>query len=239
MKPLVFLHGWGQSQQIWWQQKDAFPEALFLNLAGHGGRAEADDWVLDVVQQLPDEPVTLLGWSLGGMVAMRLAHAYPERVASLILCNSSPSFCSRSDWQYGCDAALVHDFRQGIARAEAKTMGRFFALMFHDVTMERRTYQTIARHAIDKQHLVTSQTLLQGLKLLEHWDLRPILADIKQPTLVIHSSNDAVIPVEAGQYLAQNIAGARFENISDAGHAPFLTHPQHFHEILESWCPTC
>jgi len=40
--PLVFLHGWGQSQQIWYAQKKHFHDAFFINLAGHGGRDDTD-----------------------------------------------------------------------------------------------------------------------------------------------------------------------------------------------------
>ncbi len=238
MKPLVLLHGWGQSSQIWYSQHAAFPNAHALNLAGHGGRAVADDWLEDVMQQLPDEPVTLLGWSLGGMLAMRLAHTYPERIAALVLCNTTPSFCRRSDWNHGCDNAVWQEFQQGMQQAEAKTLGRFFALMFHGCPLERRAYQEIARHAVDKQHPPSKHTLLHGLHILEHWDLRHELAQIHQPTLVIHSANDAVIPVAAGQYLAQTIDQASIQLLPDAGHAPFLTHPKTFHNILESWCLT-
>ena len=223
---LVFLHGWGQSQQVWFEQKKQYPDAYFLNLAGHGGRLDSDDCLQDVIQQCPEQPFTLLGWSLGGMLAMRLAHQYPERIKALILLNTTPSFRQRDDWLYGCDAQTLAAFEQGIATQESKAMRRFFALMLQGEHVSRETYRNITKQAIDQQHPPSSFALKQGLNILSTWDLRSMLPDMIQPTCVIHGQQDAVIPVQAGKYLAEHIPDADFFSIAEAGHAPLLTHSQ-------------
>ncbi|MDQ6953213.1 MAG: alpha/beta fold hydrolase [Mariprofundaceae bacterium] len=223
---LVFLHGWGQSQKIWYAQKKQYPDACFLNLPGHGGRLDADDCLQDVMQQCPKQPFILIGWSLGGMLAMRLAVQYPERIQALVLANTTPSFRQRDDWLHGCDAPTLTAFEQGIAKHERKTMRRFFALMFQGEHLSQEAYRNITKQAIDKQHSPSSYALKQGLNILSRWDLRSILPYITQPTCVIHGQQDAVIPVQAGQYLAKHIPDADYFPMDKAGHAPFLTHSQ-------------
>jgi len=233
---LVFLHGWGQSQKIWYAQKKQYPDACFLDLPGHGGRLNADACLQDVMQQCPkQQPFILIGWSLGGMLAMRLAVQYPERIKALILVNSTPSFRQRDDWLYGSDTPTFTAFEQGLATQASKTMRRFFALMFQGENLARETYRHIAEQGIDKQHPPSSYALKQGLHILSAWDLRSILPYITQPTCVIHGQQDAVIPVQAGQYLAKHIPDADFFPIDKAAHAPFLTHSSILANIVTSF----
>ncbi|MCF7821685.1 MAG: alpha/beta fold hydrolase, partial [Mariprofundaceae bacterium] len=128
--PMVFLHGWGQSRQVWQKQQAFFPDATFLNLPGHGGAVDASDWVTSISGQLPESPCMLIGWSLGGILAMNVALQHPEKVASLVLVSTTPSFCSKQGWVHGCSDELFQASRSGIEWNSAKTMGRFFALMF-------------------------------------------------------------------------------------------------------------
>jgi len=235
---LVFLHGWGQSKQVWFEQQSTFPQAYYLNLPGHGSQPVSDDWLRDIHARCTDTPFTLVGWSLGGMLAMQLADTYPESVRSLVLVNSTPRFRQADDWQHGCDAPTFQAFEQGLAGNESKTMSRFFALMFQDTSLSRSIYNHIARQAVDRTHPVDSTALQHGLMLLSQLDLRPTLAEIKQPTLILHGQQDSVIPVQAGQYLAEHISSTHWQSFEDCGHAPFLTHSQAFNSILESWCQT-
>ncbi|MDQ6991653.1 MAG: alpha/beta fold hydrolase [Mariprofundaceae bacterium] len=230
--PLVFLHGWGQSQQIWFEQKKQYPDAYFLNLSGHGGRLDADDCLEDVMQQCPQQAFTLVGWSLGGMLAIRLAVQYPSRIKALILLSSTPSFSQRDDWLYGCDAQTLMNFEQGLLQHEKKTMKRFFSLMFQGEILSRETYRSLESQSIDSQHFPSSHALKQGLNMLVTWDLRSILPKITQATCVIHGQKDAIIPAQAGQYLAQHIPHADYVLIDEAAHAPFLTQPQRLADIF-------
>jgi len=237
MNTCVFVHGWGQSSQIWYQQRQHFPQATYLNLPGHGDRPYCEQWLEDIMQQCPKTPFTLIGWSLGGMLAIRLAQQYPECIRQLVLFNSTPLFCQHASWRHGSKPEWLHHIQHAVQHHDMNMMNRFFALMFHQTNISRRTYQHIARHAVDKQHPPSPNALLHGLNILEQWDLREVLTQITQPTLLIHGEQDAVIPVEASQYMAQHLPHATHHIIAGAGHAPFLTHAEICHNILESWCP--
>jgi pimeloyl-ACP methyl ester carboxylesterase len=70
--------------------------------------------------------------------------------------------------------------------------------------------------------------LITALGALQDTDLRGHLKDIKIPVLVIHGSSDSVCPIEAGKYLAEEIAGAELKVYDKAGHALFVTNRAQF-----------
>jgi len=234
--PLVFLHGWAQSRQIWQRQQQAFPGATFFKLPGHGGAADSDDWITSIASQLPESPSIIVGWSLGGMIAMQLALNYPEKVAALVLVSSTPDFCSRQGWDHGCSNDLFNAFRSGIESNTVKTMNRFFALMFQGDEISRQEYNEIAHSAIDKVNQPSEAGLKKGLEYLESLDLRQQLNRIAQPTLVMHGDGDAIIPVGAGLHLAESMVNSCWHLFEQCGHAPFLTQSETFNEALEAWC---
>lgn len=238
--PLVFLHGWGQSARIWFQQHSAFPGACYLNLPGHGGNndAPASEWVGTLAAALPDTPAVLVGWSLGGMLALDFTKRFPERVAALALVSTTPGFRQQPGWEHGCDDQLFAEFEQAAKAQTAKIMSRFFALMLHGDDLARSDYNGLARQGIDRQNPASKAGLEAGLSLLATMDLRSDLATMVLPVLVMHGEQDAVVPVGAGRALASALPNSRFQSFSPCGHAPFLTQPQSFNRTLEAWCQT-
>ncbi len=238
MTPLVFIHGWGQSKQIWHQQQAQFPNAIFLNLPGHGGEPDSADWLKTLANQLPSKPCILVGWSLGGMLSMQLALAYPEHIKALALVSSTPCFSQKDNWAHGCSHKVLQEFQQGIEQQAAKTMSRFFALMFHGEGMERKQYNHIAHVAVNRGNPTSAQGMQEGLRLLADLNLRHDISNITQPTWIAHGEQDAIIPVQASAFLAKHIPHSTLHHFDNCGHAPFLTQTKTFHCLLESWCHT-
>lgn len=240
IKP-VFLHGWGQSASAWFRQRDSFGDACFLNLPGHGGTPETTDWVTWLAGRLPDAPFILIGWSLGGMLALKVAaqaNMHQNLLRGLVLVGTTPCFASRNDWPHGCAPQVLEGFQQGIEAAEAvrqRAMERFFALMLHGDALARSEYRALARQAVDRRRPPTPTALKQGLLLLQTMDLRHELGEVRVPTLVIHGENDAVVPPGAGRYLAEHIDDATWLGLPGCGHAPQMT-AKEFNNKLEAWC---
>jgi len=238
-RPIVFLHGWAQSQQIWCKQREMFPDALFLNLPGHGGAedASADQWVDIIAAQLPKEPCLLVGWSLGGMLAMQLSAAFPERIAALVLVSTTPRFKASHEWPHGSSNELFEGFSIAVSSGSPKALNRFFALMLHGEEINRSDYNAIAKAAVDREQSVSPSGLEEGLKLLEELDLRSLVTEIRQPTLLMHGDNDAVVPVEAGRWLAEQTQNPsnRQQFFDNCGHAPLLTRSEEFNQSLYTW----
>jgi len=237
---LVFVHGWGQAAQTWHAQTEYFAarrEVLSLNLPGHGGAADQPpgDWEAALLASLPSEPVVLVGWSLGGMLGLRLAHNHAARIDGLVLLSTTPCFRQQTDWEHGCAEEVFERFRESLEADALRLLDRFFALMLQGDELDRRQCLGIVRQAVDRRHPASQAGLRSGLHLLEGLDLRAALPDIRVPTLVVHGSADAVTPVGAAQYLAAHLPVATL-CILQAGHAPHLTRPQEFNQLVEEWC---
>ncbi|MDQ6993426.1 MAG: alpha/beta fold hydrolase [Mariprofundus sp.] len=237
MKPLVFIHGWAQSKQVWYQQQHAFPTAHFLNLPGHGGAADkpAATWVDYLAEALPDAPCTVVGWSLGGMLAINLAQRFPERITGLALVASTPHFTVEDDWPYGCDNTTFAAFHEAVSSTSARQLNRFFSLMLHGDGLTRSQHNQLARLAIDRSRPTSQAGLLAGLTLLAALDFRASLNTINTDLLLLHGENDAVISVESSRHIAEQRPAAEMHFFNRCGHAPFLTQPDRFNSILKQW----
>jgi pimeloyl-[acyl-carrier protein] methyl ester esterase len=236
----VFVHGWGQSAQTWHAQIKHFGvhhQVLAFNLPGHGGAPDLPDgtWEDALLAALPATPAILVGWSLGGMLALSLARMHAARLSGLVLLSSTPCFRRRPDWPHGCADEVFERFRTDLQRDATRLLDRFFALMLQGDKPDRQQYLNIVRHAVDRRHPASLAGLYHGLHLLDTLDLRSGLSDIRVPTLVVHGAADTVTPVGAARHLAERIPNATLR-IMPAGHAPHLTRPQALHEILEEWC---
>ncbi|NMG45107.1 alpha/beta fold hydrolase, partial [Aromatoleum toluvorans] len=199
---------------------------------GHGDALPAPSadlaaWSDALLPTLPERAV-LCGWSLGSLVALDLAHRHPERVARLILIGATPCFVARSGdapWPHGLDAATVAAFNASFATDPAGTQKKFIALQSLGDAQRRTVAAKLAAALADTGH-ERAAGLSCGLELLANTDLRALLAEIRQPTHLIHGAGDALMPLAAAEWLAQQLPHARLTRLDDCGHAPFLSRPQ-------------
>ena len=106
---LVLLHGWGLHSGIWSASPDSLLSLLsrdyrmtMFDLPGHGHSSDVGEpgftaTVNMIAEQMP-QSVVLLGWSLGGLLALQLACQFPHRIKALILIASNARFTRTSDW---------------------------------------------------------------------------------------------------------------------------------------------
>jgi pimeloyl-[acyl-carrier protein] methyl ester esterase len=230
-KPALFLlHGWGMNARVF----DALAERLAddfevhaLNLPGHGGRAALphntlQSWADDLAEQLP-VGAALLGWSLGGQVAMRAALDHPHRIARLILLASTPRFVMTEDWEHGMTPANLEDFGIALMADPHATLLRFLSLQTRGMPGQKALLQQL-RQTMLAAPAAEDATLAAGLILLRDTDLRAELSRLRQPTLVLHGALDTLTPVAAGRWLADTLPAAQHLELARAAHAPHLSH---------------
>jgi len=246
-RPVVLLHGWAMSGAVFDELLAAPPEGLELiavDLPGHGGAITAVEQNLDgwtecveaALAELALDSCPLLGWSLGGMLALHLADRgrfVPER---LVLVGSTPRFTVAEGWPCGVPMLQLRAMQRDLQREFRPTLERLFSLMFAPGEIDRRRYREIARFAAGPKLLPGVASAAAGLRILQHADLRGLLPEIDCPCLVMHGEHDPVIPFDAGRELARALSAARFEAIAGCGHAPFLTRPDLFRRLLAEFC---
>ncbi|MDH4310243.1 MAG: pimeloyl-ACP methyl ester esterase BioH [Gammaproteobacteria bacterium] len=228
---VVLLHGWALHGGMWgpWIEELARRARLHcIDLPGHGrsawpaGASTLRDLARAVSPHVPNG-AAVLGWSLGGMVALELARSRPGDLAALVLIATTPCFLARDDWPAGMNPGVLDGFAAGLAGDYRRTLSNFLALQTwgdENATQALRSLRT----SLDAHGEPDSQALAAGLEILRTADLRDDLATIAIPTLVIAGEHDRITPVAAGRELAARLPSARFVEVPKAGHAPFLSH---------------
>ena len=243
--PLALLHGWGMHRQLLAplaRQFDGERDTILLDLPGHGGRREdlsdLSSWLVPLAQQLEGSgaPVDLLGWSLGGMLGLALADRCPEMVRRLILVDTTPKFVCGEGWEHGLPRGQVRVLARQLKRDMIGTMKSFAALMTPLEDDGDPVWQAWSKECSHPEHLPDLQGALAGLALLQELDLRPRLAAIKAPVLVIHGERDRVTPVPAGKYLAEQLPDVVWHMVPQAGHAPFYPSFDGLASVVKEFC---
>jgi len=228
--PLFFLHGWAMTPAVWQPLIAALGTENFEchapPLPGHDGNAtdvkpSLAAWADALAPALPPA-ATVIGWSLGALLALELARTRFEHVERLILLGATPRFVSASDWPHGLDAAVVASFTDGYISQPTQTLSRFLTLQTLGDASRRQLLPQLEAAAVPHTGSPLP-ALADGLKILTTSDLRPQLAEIRQPVHLIHGSNDALMPIEAARQLATALPRARLTVFEHCGHAPLLS----------------
>jgi pimeloyl-[acyl-carrier protein] methyl ester esterase len=218
--------------------RDALPgvESWAIDLPGHGrspwhpARADFESQLEDVLAALPARCV-LLGWSLGGKLAMEIARRHGALVAGLVLVSSTPRFAQSADWPHGMDAGELEAFSGLVDQDWRQTLSDFVWLQLRGsrnaAVTQQRVEEALATHGAPHP-----DALRRDLDLLGATDLRSRVPQINQPTLAIAGQNDRVTPAAATRWIAATLRDARYAEIPRAGHASFVSHTDEFVAIV-------
>lgn len=237
---LVLLHGWGLHSGVW---TDVMPElaARFcvhaVDLPGHGFSAQVAcgtfEQAVDAVADAMPLGAILCGWSLGGLVAQRLAQRDPGCVRALALVGATPCFVERENWPSAMGAATFARFQSGLHTDCGGTLARFVRIAALNGSGAREAIRVLTAR-LGERGAPGGEGLATALDWLRETDLRPAAREVALPAVVVHGRNDSLAPIEAGRWLAAIMARARLIELEDCAHLPFITHRRAFVDALES-----
>ncbi|MBI1344939.1 alpha/beta fold hydrolase [bacterium] len=240
--PLVFLHGFPLSHEMWDAQRREFRNThrvIIPDLRGFGRSTSQDDMVTmdqfadDVAALLAamdlSQPVTLCGLSMGGYIAMAFARRYPQRLGRLILTDTkslpdTPETAANRERM----ANLV--LKEGPTPLIATMMPRLFGPQ----TNEKQPYVT---DAVRNVMLANSSRAIAAAQrgMAVRPDSTPSLKDITVPTLVISGEYDAISPPDEMRTFAAEIPHSEFALIPGVGHMTPMEAPQEFNAAVRDW----
>jgi pimeloyl-[acyl-carrier protein] methyl ester esterase len=183
-------------------------------------------------------PITVLGWSLGGQVAMHWALARPERVARVVLVATTPRFVAGDDWPHAMSADTLARFGDELRVSWRLTVERFLTLQMKGGEHSRATLAKL-RGELFARGMPSPAALERALSLLRQVDLRAEVGGIVQPALVVAGERDTLALPEAGRWLADRLPNANFASIPGAAHIPFLSHAEVFAATLDAFLDAC
>jgi len=245
--PLVLLHGWAMHSQMWGPLLPRLARKYrvhAVDLPGHGHSAAPGQFTLDgVVSALASAfaavaPLTVLGWSLGGQVAMHWAFCRPGQVSRLVLVATSPRFVAGDGWPHGMSDQTLVRFGDELRANWKLTMERFLTLQLQGGEHSRATLAAL-RAQMFARGAPSPAALIGALALLRTADLRPEIAGIAQPVLVVSGERDTLALPEAGRFLAEELPNGTFALIAGAAHIPFASHADTFGAALDTFLDAC
>lgn len=160
----------------------------------------------------------VIGLSMGGMIAQRLAIEHPARVYSLTSIMSStgnPDLPGPDDQTVAALLGSVVAGDRETAIAQNIQAAKVFAGPHYD--SETLGIARFARAAVERAYRPEG-TLRQLSAILAAEDRREALSELAVPTLVIHGNADPLVPVEAGRDTASAIPGSRYLEVDRLGH---------------------
>jgi pimeloyl-[acyl-carrier protein] methyl ester esterase len=237
---LVLLHGWSLNLGVWEHLTQALVEhfrVIAIDLPGHG-RSEWDPraaspaaqaWQVHETLAPLTERYALLGWSLGGQLAIDLAAALPAGIERLALVATSPKFLAAPGWRCGTPRPLLARLIHRLHVEGGYAVRDFLALQVRGSAPATAARVLTALTAAVRTHGAAQlDALVSGLARLRDSDLRRALPQLSMPALVISGQRDRVIHPSAGRALAAALPRAHYVEIAGAAHAPFLSHPVQF-----------
>lgn len=235
---LVLIHGWGMSSAVFAPLIKPLSKVFTLHLVdlpGMGASRPIEPYHLHALADAVGESIpgkaNVLGWSLGGLVAQRIAISQPDRIRRLVLVGATPCFVNHADWQHGVNPAAFDDFARKVNENYQATILQFLTLQCMGASDGRATTRLL-RTALASKPAPTQNTLKRALQVLLDSDLRTEIAHIRKPTLLIHGDRDTLAPLAAAHWLSQNLPAGFLRVIAGASHAPFLSHQTQFIEAL-------
>ncbi len=222
-RPVVFLHGWRSSKEVWKDQmlkiKDKGLRMYALDLPGFGASpAPMKPWtvgdyariVQKFIEKLELKNIIAVGHSFGGRVGVKLAADYPDLIFQLILVDSA-GFVSTGRKQILLNwvAALVRPF---------------FRPKFMQ-GLRKRIYRMLGAG----DYLATPELRETFLNVIGE-DLSEDMKKIACPALIIFGENDNDTPVSYGERMKSYIRNSKLEVLENAGHFSFLDQPDNFTE---------
>ena len=237
---LVLLHGWGTHGGVWGNIGNTLGGAYRIravDLPGHGESTAPPDGctltsMADMIGATVKNASTLIGWSLGGMIALEIARRYPKRVARIVLIASTPQFVADSEWPHALATETLEGFGVALETDYEDTMRRFFALQVKGGDGERAMLRVLLQR-LDARPRPDPRILRAGLEILRKARLQGHLRTLTCPLGVIHGTRDMLVPIEAAHAIKALYPQTKLRVLRGAAHVPFISHPESFASALE------
>lgn len=239
-EPLVLITGLSSDHKTWLPFLPAFTNnyrVLIMDNRGIGkteypdDQFSIDDMASDTVhlmEELGIEKAHILGHSLGGRIAQKIAIKYPERVKSLILAATSASQPKSSKLMLNTLADEVNNGMSIEALLKIMMTITFTEKSFVNLdTISERIELRVK--SLSRNY---ARNFARQVRASADYNTKEELSRIKVPTLVLAAENDFIFPLEFLRELAEGIADADLKVIEGTGHSLILEAPQEFIKLV-------
>jgi pimeloyl-ACP methyl ester carboxylesterase len=239
-RPVVLLHGWPLSREMWEYQLSDMVTAGFrvvkYDRRGFGNSSKPWDGydydtlasdLNEVMEQLDLRDATLVGFSMGGGEVVRYLSLYGDKRVSRIALVSAvtPYLLKTSDNPEGVDKSVFEDMMEKMQDDRIAFLDDFGRKFFSVTMMSHPVSAPLLEYYRMLASLATARSTQQCAIAFSTTDFRNDIPNIKVPTLIIHGDDDKTVPLEVSSArLAKMMPNAEYKVYERAPHGLFYTH---------------
>jgi 2-hydroxy-6-oxonona-2,4-dienedioate hydrolase len=233
---LVFVHGLMGGSRQWQQQLEALYnfDSVALDLPGFGENVDAKvltsisdfaAWALDELSARGVQKFSVIGHSMGGMVAQEMVAQAPERVDRLVLYGTGATGVLPGRFE------TIETSKNRVKAEGSSATARRIAATWFLHKDQAPAYESCAQIA----ELSGTEAILAGLDAMNRWSGTAHLPHIKAKTLVIWGDHDRTYPWDQTEELWRSIEGAHLAVLPGCAHASHLEKTSLFNAILQNF----
>jgi sigma-B regulation protein RsbQ len=236
-RPIVFAHGFGCDQHMWRFVAPAFEDThrvVLFDLVGAGGsdtsaydpqrygtlHGYARD-ILEICAELDLSDVILVGHSVSAMTAVLAVAEEPDRFAGLVLVAPSPRYLDDEGYVGGFTRTDIEGLLDSL---DSNYLGWSAAMA--PVIMGNADRPELGEELTNSFCRTDPEIARHFARITFFSDNRDDLARVRTPSLVLQCSQDALAPVEVGEYVASRLPDSRLVVLTATGHCPNLSAPE-------------
>ena len=242
--PLVFLHGFPLDRGLWKRQVRYFGSThrvVTVDLPGFGNASPADkqrlpnmaSYAADVAAALSEsginEPLVLVGLSMGGYVALEFWRQFADRLAGLVLCHTKAT----------ADTAVARAGRHESARTAVNsgTEASVGEMLKKLLSAQSEIEQPELTRWLRQTAIGMPPSAIEAaqLAMAARDDFTDHLANVRLPVLVLAGTDDEIATTETMNAMARRMPTARFQAVHDAAHLSPIEQPDEFNRILDEF----
>jgi len=249
-RSIVLIHGWPLSDEMYEYQYNDFINKNFrvigITLRGFGksdkpyGAYNYDVHAADikkVLRELDIKDAVLVGFSMGGAIAIRFVSKYHgEHVSKLILAGAAaPIWTQRDDFKYNLPQSAVDDLIALNYKDRPKLLSDF-AKIFS--ATENSLNEGIGNWLNLIGLSASSHAMAECLIALRDTDLRSDMKKIKIPTLILHGKKDKICSFDLAEQMQAEISNSQLITFEKSGHSLFLEETEKFNAAIIKFTET-
>lgn len=236
---MLWLTGWSMSDQVFDRLRALLPD--FHHLSVDYSKADSPEDMLLLTERAAMHSVStcqtkdvrgrllICGWSLGGLLALRLAaKGYGD---GLVVIAANARFTrSKEEKELGWSVAAIRQMMTGLQKDPQSVETKFRENLFTEAELEEGL-----EGALPVLGGWTIPGLLSGLQILRNVEIVSELPTISCPVLVVHGTADKICPYGAARELADQLPHAELMTIPNRGHVPFVARDTDIADKMRSW----
>ena len=216
---LLIVNGWSANAKFWTDFEQGIDQTVKFTVIDLDKDLNLQEY-LDLIDQSVTANTLILGWSLGGSLAIQYAASSQRPFLGLVTLQTNPCFVSQDNWPMGMDKALFESLQALVMNDEVSVLSRQFSHLLVKGSDQHRSDRAYLKMVYQEGSLPSQATLLSGLALLARMDVRECLEKISLPCLHIYGAKDSLVNVQLVEKVKKLNPLHCCEIFKDMGHLP-------------------